>query len=502
MNNQLIFQFFHWYVPDDGNWWNYCASQAKHIKELGFTSVYLPPAYKSAWGTTEPGYSVYDLFDLGEFDQKGSVRTRFGTKQEYLKCIAEMHKHKIGVIADIVLNHRLGGDEEEVFKARIVNSENREEFVSEEHDIHGHTKFLFPGRKDKYSAFKWDFRCFSGVGKNDNGEITIYSIQNEYGDKWEKMLEEEMGNYDFLMGADVEFRNEFVREELKSWGKWYTALTKLDGYRFDAVKHITPAYIKEWICTMRDHFQKNFFCVSEYWRNDHQVLIQYLEATEHNTQLFDVPLHYNFHVASKKGREYNLHDLLEGTLMKYKPEFSVTFVDNHDTQPLQSLESDVDYWFKPLAYAVILLREQGIPVVFFPCLYGADYSDKKGDQEFTINIAPVKELETLIKARRDLAYGLQIDYFDHPNVAGWVRQGIKEKRGSGCAVLISNGDDGFKDMDMGKANAGKTYYDICGHIQEELKTDENGHCTFKVKGGFVSVWAIKKNRYERVINNI
>src|SRR4029077_4053077 len=123
-NNTTIIQFFHWYIQDDGNWWDYCASQAKHLADLGFTRVYLPPAYKSAF-EGEPGYAVYDLYDLGEFDQKGKVRTKYGTKDQYLHCIDELHKHKLNVIADIVLNHRAGGDEEELFKARKVDSENR-----------------------------------------------------------------------------------------------------------------------------------------------------------------------------------------------------------------------------------------------------------------------------------------------------------------------------------------------------------------------------------------
>lgn len=491
MPNQTILQFFHWYASQDGQWWNYCAAEAKRIAQLGFTAVYLPPAYKSAWGKGEPGYAVYDLYDLGEFDQKGTVPTRYGTKEDYLRCIGELHNHKLAVIADIVMNHRLGGDEEETFKARIVHNDNRNEFASEEHEVTGYTRFKFPGRKEKYSAFEWDHRCFTGIGKHDNDQVTIYSILNEYGDKWEKLLEDEMGNYDFLMGADVEFRNESVREELIKWGTWYIETTNLDGFRLDAVKHITPSFIREWLHAMRSHFKKDFFCVSEYWRNDHTILLEYINATEGATQLFDVPLHYNFHIASKQGKDFDLSKLLEGTLLQHKPELTVTFVENHDTQPLQCLESVVDHWFKPLAYAVILLREQGIPVVFYPCLYGASYTDKKGDEEFNINMARVEELETLIKARRDLAYGLQIDYFDHPNVAGWVRQGVDNKKNSGLAVLISNSEDGFKEMDMGKANAGKTYHDLCGHVSEVLTTDEHGKCTFLVKGGSVSVWAIK-----------
>ena len=76
--------------------------------------------------------------------------------------------------------------------------------------------------------------------------------------------------------------------------------------------------------------------------------------------VFDVPLHFRFHDASRSGGNYDLRRLLDGTLMHQRPIQAVTFVDNHDTQPLQALESVVEPWFKPLAYAAILLRRRAI----------------------------------------------------------------------------------------------------------------------------------------------
>ena len=48
----------------------------------------------------------------------------------------------------------------------------------------------------------------------------------------------------------------------------------------------------------------------------------------------------------------------------------VTFVDNHDSQPNESLESWVEDWFKQSAYALILLREDGYPCVFYGDYFG------------------------------------------------------------------------------------------------------------------------------------
>ena len=45
-------QYFEWYLDDDGQLWNRLKEDAKHLKELGITAVWTPPAYK-ATGTND-----------------------------------------------------------------------------------------------------------------------------------------------------------------------------------------------------------------------------------------------------------------------------------------------------------------------------------------------------------------------------------------------------------------------------------------------------------------
>src|SRR5689334_19592543 len=99
MNKDIIFQSFHWYLRTDENLWQKLLSGQQHLTGLGITHIWLPPAYKSAWGSEEPGYAVYDLYDLGEFDQKGSVRTRWGTKDEYLEVVSAYRSAGVQVLA-------------------------------------------------------------------------------------------------------------------------------------------------------------------------------------------------------------------------------------------------------------------------------------------------------------------------------------------------------------------------------------------------------------------
>jgi alpha-amylase len=50
-----------------------------------------------------------------------------------------------------------------------------------------------------------------------------------------------------LSFTDIEFRNQHVREELKYWGRWFLETSDANGFRLDAVKHISPDFINEWI---------------------------------------------------------------------------------------------------------------------------------------------------------------------------------------------------------------------------------------------------------------
>ena len=151
--NRTMMQFFEWYLPNDGFWWKRCAAKAQNLAELGITDIWLPPAYKCT-SQNDVGYSIYDLYDLGEFEQKGTVRTKYGTKEEYIEAVKALHDEGMLVYADIVLNHRMGGDELEKVRAVPVSPENRYQPVGDEQTVSVWSKFNFPGRNGKYSSFK------------------------------------------------------------------------------------------------------------------------------------------------------------------------------------------------------------------------------------------------------------------------------------------------------------------------------------------------------------
>ena len=168
---ETLLQYFEWYLPAGSKHWLRAEADAPHLAALGFTGVWLPPAYKGHQGQADVGYGVYDLYDLGEFDQKGSVPTKYGLREEYLTAIRTLQANGVKVYADIVLNHRMGADEAEEVYAQKSAANDRNRDVSPSAPITAWTRFTFPGRGGKYSDFQWDWTCFDGVDWDDRHDV-------------------------------------------------------------------------------------------------------------------------------------------------------------------------------------------------------------------------------------------------------------------------------------------------------------------------------------------
>lgn len=480
MTNHTLFQFFEWNVPNDGAHWKRLKEQAEHLAKMGISAVWIPPATK-AIGQNDVGYGIYDLYDFGEFQQKGTLRTKYGTKKELMNAISQLHDKGIQVYLDIVLNHKAGADETERFMAQEVAMDNREEILTEPYEIEAWTKFNFPGRGDMYSDFKWNWTHFTGTDYNVKKEkASIYKIVGENKD-WGDEVDDEFGNYDYLMFTDIDYKHPDVYNEVIKWGIWVVDELNIDGFRLDAIKHINHWFVRDFLKHVREGTKKQeLYAVGEYWKSSIEVLQQQLENVDYELDLFDVPLHYNFYEASIAGKDYDLRKIFKGTLVEFNPIHSVTFVDNHDSQPGQSLESWVEDWFKPLAYGLILLRKDGYPCVFYGDYYGISGEDAvEGKKEL---------LDKLLYLRKFYTYGEQVDYLDHSNIIGWVRLGEEEFSNSGAAIIITNGEEGEKIMSVGAHRAGEKWIDFLGHREETVTIDEEGNGCFTVNGGSISVW--------------
>ena len=225
--NGVMMQYFHWYNAPDGSLWNELTEKAEDLAAAGFTALWLPPAYKGSAGGYDTGYGVYDMYDLGEFDQKGSVRTKYGTKDEYITAIKQAQSVDIEIYADVVLNHRLGGDTEEEFKATPYAPNNRNNAIGDEVTIKAWTNFNFSGRQGKYSDFEWHWWHFNAVDYNGHEQGDFEAIYLFEGKSFAQEVDMEKGSFDYLMGCDLDLHHPEVKADLMHWGEWYVDTTNV-----------------------------------------------------------------------------------------------------------------------------------------------------------------------------------------------------------------------------------------------------------------------------------
>lgn len=119
-DNTTLFQGFEWYLPSDGKHYQRLRRDLEKLKQLGVDQVWLPPGCKAGWQGSN-GYDIYDAYDLGEFDQKGSRRTKFGDKQDLLDLSKSAQSIGIKLCWDAILNHRSAADYTEKCQAVKVD---------------------------------------------------------------------------------------------------------------------------------------------------------------------------------------------------------------------------------------------------------------------------------------------------------------------------------------------------------------------------------------------
>ena len=216
--NGVMFQFFEWNLANDGMLWKTLALTAKDLRAKGMTAIWFPPPTKGHAGDNDVGYGAYDLYDLGEFDQKGSVRTKYGTRDELLAAIEAVQSHGMDAYLDCVMNHRMGGDELEDVTVVEINPSNRLEAVSDPYVIRAWSRYTFPGRNKKYSEFVWTHEQFDAFGFDDNQKDVAGRIYRVADRSFSDEVDHEYGNFDYLMGANVDYARNEVREEMVRWG--------------------------------------------------------------------------------------------------------------------------------------------------------------------------------------------------------------------------------------------------------------------------------------------
>ncbi|KAF1960771.1 glucan 1,4-alpha-maltohexaosidase precursor [Byssothecium circinans] len=431
-DNPTIFQSFEWNLPADRQHYKRLLNALPTLYSLGITALWLPPACK-AGNSDGNGYDVYDLYDLGEFEQRGSRSTKWGSKEDLMLLTSKAKELNLDLIFDAVLNHRCGGDAKETVTAVEVDQNHRMKELCEPKAIEVWLQYHFPGRESKYSDMKYNWRMFNASDWDDGSQKhAIWRITDD-GKCWADDVSNEWGNGDYLMFNNLDYTNHELREDVKNWGVWVTKELNLAGFRLDAMQHFSQRFSTEWITHVREEIGRDILMVGEYWNGNVDILADFLRRSPEDLHLYDAPLLYNFGRLSWSKRP-DLRRVFDRTLVKLRPENAVTLVMNHDTQKGQVMDTPIHPEFTSLAYSLILLRQHGYPCVFYGDWYG---TSEPHPSPPTCN----GKLADLVLARKLYAYGEQRDYFGDANCIGWIRQGLirdgEKSQRSGMAVVMS-----------------------------------------------------------------
>jgi alpha-amylase len=385
----VIMQAFYWDCPRLENkeyqWWNYIKGEIPALKEAGFTALWLPPANKAAnLNGPSMGYDPYDYYDLGDIDQKGSIKTWFGSKDELLALITTAHDSGIQVYADIVINHNSGGD-----AAELNPIDNQKRW----------TRFT-----PKSGKFKRDYTCF---------HPSAYEI-------WDQMTFGDM--------PDLCHRNPAVYTQLIEYARWLLEDTGFDGFRYDCVKGYGGWMVRaiQELRAIRNGKVFKPFGVGECWDSD-RTIDDWLDETnawsDNQSGAFDFPLRDRLkYLCDSYG--FSLRNLAEGgTLMKERPAMAVTFVENHDIVRNKPIVND-----KMLAYAFLLTHE-GYPCVFWQDYYNWDLAQR----------GYKSGIEALVRIHEDHAGGATSVLCVDDNLYIMQRNGAGEQKGL-IFVMNNSGD--------------------------------------------------------------
>lgn len=320
----VMMQGFYWDVPE-GAWYPLLASKAPGLRNIadgeGIERIWFPPPSKGQSGRFSMGYDPYDYYDLGQYDQMGTVRTRFGTQAELKAAIAAYRAAGIACLADVVLNHRSGG-------AWELNPNNGQSYWTD-------FSAVASGR------CTWNYDDF-------------HPSSHEWSDEGVFAGFPDLCHAHRGVPGDPPY-------DLVEWGNWLmdTANAGFDGgWRFDFVKGIAPAMLREFRAGTG-----NPFAVIECW--DGLPMIESYLRYAGGASAFDFPGYYTLRdVFNSPGGTGDLRHLVdpERSLAARQPERAVTFVANHDTDEITQ--------HRMLAYAYILTTEG------YPCLFWKDYFDR------------------------------------------------------------------------------------------------------------------------------
>ncbi|MGB0525211.1 MAG: starch-binding protein [Flammeovirgaceae bacterium] len=321
-----MIQGFNWESSKTANWYDIVKSKAGDLQASQIDMIWMPPPSDAA---SVEGYLPRELYDL---------TSSYGDQAELQSCINALHNNGVKVIADIVINHRVG--------------------VTDWADFQNPTWGC------------WGIVANDEWGANGGNPCGNWDTGDNYGP-----------------ARDIDHTNQTVQNDISAWMNWLKNTIGFDGWRYDYVRGYNGSYNG-----IYNNATNPYFSVGELWDNldlnnpdpHRQQIVDWINQTQGTSAAFDF---------TTKGI---LQQAVHGELWRLNrnggapgvigwwPGNSVTFLDNHDTGSTQA------HWPFPgdkvmQGYAYILTHP-GVPTVFWDHFYDWGLHD------------PIKDLIAVRKA--------------------------------------------------------------------------------------------------------
>ena len=312
----VMLQGFYWDSYNDSRWTN-LASQADELAEF-FKLVWIPQS-ASCGGYTSMGYDPEYWFS--------NYTSSFGNKSELQSMINTFKAKGIGTIADVVINHRKSISDWVTFPAEVYKGTT-------------------------YRLLSTD------ICRNDDGGATLnwansngrsLSANNDSGEDWGGL-------------RDLDHSSSNVQTTVKAYLRMLLDDLGYAGFRYDMTRGYAASYTG-----LYNAYATPTYSVGEYWDGNVSAVKSWIDGTKVSgvvqSAAFDFPFRYTIRDAVNNSNWTGLSGNGLNMDANYR-RYSVTFVENHDTQYRDSYnpQDPINQYVE--AANAYMLAMPGTPCVF------------------------------------------------------------------------------------------------------------------------------------------
>ncbi|KAJ3097680.1 hypothetical protein HDU96_000298 [Phlyctochytrium bullatum] len=215
-----------------------------YIADLGATVLWITPIAKH-----DGAYHGYCTTDPTQVDPG------FGTLEDYRNLVQYAHSKGIKVVQDIVVNHLCDPDTK--YQQPTTNHYDCVQSLWDASWSGSPSEGRNRGRLSFSPNFFGPLQSqafYSRCGPNQGDDTTGQGSASVFGDFVDGMFDYDTRNYDF-------------QEVITELHKFWVAYADIDGFRLDAVKHVTEDFLAHFSTYMRDYAnslgKSNFYVIGE-----------------------------------------------------------------------------------------------------------------------------------------------------------------------------------------------------------------------------------------------